>query len=955
MTVGERMTAATDVRLVPRPPARGRPGGGRLPSGPGRPAAGGRRRIGRGRRARSPSDCATRGWSRSHDPADARATTGASLAGGRPAAVTDGMASGELHLRLAGRWRVATGDRHRSDRERRSPGSSARSGPGRRSRSGPPAGACAASSPSAARPAAASRRSPDSELRAGGLDVNSAGAILVVGSRVDAETLTRARAMGVRGVVVTGLSSKERRDFLASEARQRAALHRLPPFAVLVLDGAVRRPVAGAVHGDARRPGRPRGGDRDRPADAGLRPARPGRSRRRRPTSCASGAGRSADARGAWSRRSGPRRFAGRDPPRGRPRAVRRRDDGRGPAGRPRAVRLGGCGEAVRAAGTGPSGRRRAGGTPSATLGRDGRQHRSCERSVDGTRSRRPPRRSAAPSARAARPGDLVCLWGDLGAGKTQFAKAFGAGLGVTRDDQLAELHPDGRVRRPAAALPPRPVPARRRHRRPGRRADRRPPGGGRDPRRVAGPDGDGAARPSGSTCGSTGPATSRARSPLRAGEPGAAARYLEAAREHARRPAPGHPRHRHRDDPGRRGDRHARRPRSTGVTTWPAGYRHGEALLATIEPVPGRAEHPAVATWPAIVVGTGPGRVHRAARRDRDGQGPRPRTGCARSSASRPPRRCWPAACAERPARTSGPAPAGRSVRPGPGPPGQAPELLPGGTRAGPRDRASRSSRSTSTVGRPADALERGERARAGLGAALHPAGAGAARRAARPTTSAALVPEYVTLPRGRRPRRPGRSHGRATPAEAAHRADAARRTSPAVHAIERASFSSPWPPNAYRSELETNRLAQYLVARAGDDDRRPTAGCGSWSTRRTSRRSRSTRRGDASGSASGCSWRSSTSRSIAGAREATLEVRLSNLPARRLYEKYGFRPVGLRPRYYSDNGEDALIMTTRAAARPADARADRPAARRASTPRRRPIAAEPTTPRRRRATGDR
>lgn len=89
--------------------------------------------------------------------------------------------------------------------------------------------------------------SPDSELRAGGLDVNSAGAILVVGSRVDAETLTRARAMGVRGVVVTGLSSKERRDYLASEARQRSALHRLPPFAVLVLDGAVRRPVAGAV------------------------------------------------------------------------------------------------------------------------------------------------------------------------------------------------------------------------------------------------------------------------------------------------------------------------------------------------------------------------------------------------------------------------------------------------------------------------------------------------------------------------------------------------------------------------------------------------------------------------------------------------------------------------------------------------------------------------------------
>ena len=35
------------------------------------------------------------------------------------------------------------------------------------------------------------------------------------------------------------------------------------------------------------------------------------------------------------------------------------------------------------------------------------------------------------------------------------------------------------------------------------------------------------------------------------------------------------------------------------------------------------------------------------------------------------------------------------------------------------------------------------------------------------------------------------------------------------------------------------------------------------------------------------------------------------TSLP-RRLYEKYGFRPVGLRPRYYSDDNEDALIMTT-------------------------------------------
>ena len=87
----------------------------------------------------------------------------------------------------------------------------------------------------------------EGELRSGSVDVGLAGRILVVGSRIDAETLTRARAMGVRGIIVAGLASKERRDFLASEKRQRAALHRLPPFAVLVLEGAVRRPLAGPV------------------------------------------------------------------------------------------------------------------------------------------------------------------------------------------------------------------------------------------------------------------------------------------------------------------------------------------------------------------------------------------------------------------------------------------------------------------------------------------------------------------------------------------------------------------------------------------------------------------------------------------------------------------------------------------------------------------------------------
>ena len=40
------------------------------------------------------------------------------------------------------------------------------------------------------------------------------------------------------------------------------------------------------------------------------------------------------------------------------------------------------------------------------------------------------------------------------------------------------------------------------------------------------------------------------------------------------------------------------------------------------------------------------------------------------------------------------------------------------------------------------------------------------------------------------------------------------------------------------------------------------------------------------------------------------TLEVRMSNTAAQRLYHKYGFKAEGIRRRYYADTGEDAIIM---------------------------------------------
>ena len=132
-----------------------------------------------------------------------------------------------------------------------------------------------------------------------------------------------------------------------------------------------------------------------------------------------------------------------------------------------------------------------------------------------------------------------------------------------------------------------------------------------------------------------------------------------------------------------------------------------------------------------------------------------------------------------------------------------------------------------------------------------------------------------------------------------------------PGVHAIEQASFTTPWPPQAYRNELESNRLAHLLVARAGDaiaayggmwlmvDEAHITtfAVHPAWRRQRIGERLLLAFLDIATDQ---------------GAHEATLEVRLSNLAARKLYEKYGFRPVGLRPRYYTDDHEDALIMTT-------------------------------------------
>jgi [ribosomal protein S18]-alanine N-acetyltransferase len=165
-----------------------------------------------------------------------------------------------------------------------------------------------------------------------------------------------------------------------------------------------------------------------------------------------------------------------------------------------------------------------------------------------------------------------------------------------------------------------------------------------------------------------------------------------------------------------------------------------------------------------------------------------------------------------------------------------------------------------------------------------------------------------------------------------------------PEVQAIERESFTSLWSANSYRRELRTSETSRYVVARASETPppEQPTT---------------VQRRGLLASILPGLFAPSATPNpfpivgyagiwlmvdeghitTIAvapsergkgvgelllnglidqayelGATMLTLEVRMSNTAAQQLYLKYGFQASSIRPRYYTDNGEDALIMWT-------------------------------------------
>jgi ribosomal-protein-alanine N-acetyltransferase len=126
-----------------------------------------------------------------------------------------------------------------------------------------------------------------------------------------------------------------------------------------------------------------------------------------------------------------------------------------------------------------------------------------------------------------------------------------------------------------------------------------------------------------------------------------------------------------------------------------------------------------------------------------------------------------------------------------------------------------------------------------------------------------------------------------------------------PQVVAIERRAFPTPWSLAMFVLELsktgvclaavDEDRLVGYLICSRYDD---------AWHLMNVAVDPDQRRRGIATGlldrlfGATGEDAR------------FTLEVRPSNQSAIELYERVGFRPAGLRPRYYQDNGEDALVM---------------------------------------------
>lgn len=129
-----------------------------------------------------------------------------------------------------------------------------------------------------------------------------------------------------------------------------------------------------------------------------------------------------------------------------------------------------------------------------------------------------------------------------------------------------------------------------------------------------------------------------------------------------------------------------------------------------------------------------------------------------------------------------------------------------------------------------------------------------------------------------------------------------------PQIAQLEKVCFSDPWSEKSIVSELE-NQLAYWLVAVEGDI----VAGyigsqtvMGETDMMNVAVHPDFRRKGIAEALVNTLV----DQLKLQGSHCLTLEVRASNMPAQKLYEKLGFSVIGKRPRYYHNPKEDAIIM---------------------------------------------
>jgi ribosomal-protein-alanine N-acetyltransferase len=134
-------------------------------------------------------------------------------------------------------------------------------------------------------------------------------------------------------------------------------------------------------------------------------------------------------------------------------------------------------------------------------------------------------------------------------------------------------------------------------------------------------------------------------------------------------------------------------------------------------------------------------------------------------------------------------------------------------------------------------------------------------------------------------------------------------------VAALEKRCFADPWESGALEQELAPDRLRLALIAAAAD---RVVGYLMAWKIVDQLHILNIAADPDLRRRGVGTALLLAAARQAValGMEEITLEVRDSNHEARAFYHAYGFVPTGRRRGYYADNGEDAIIMTTGAAA---------------------------------------